>query len=243
MSHYRFRFKEVKEILNLTNSTNFNYKDQDQFKGSFINTELSRDRYFGNEWFSMEKKKKEDIIHALYFFDSRQRLEESAQMKFGLNSRSARQFSKINIDKTYALLSRMATNKILYFLKRGHPYKTAVYLAGIRNAIHKQWNKLSFDQQEDIVKVAINMHREFPQQELILQLKHFFKNTLLFGEFNAEMLYGFSKLTTHKQRFETLPTTKVVDSQILQLNNATLVQSVFELRKVLNGIVNQYGSI
>lgn len=168
LSHYRFRFKEVKEILNLTNSTNFNYKDQDQFKGSFINTELSRDRYFGNEWFSMENKKKEDIIHALYFFDSRQRLEESAQMKFGLNSRSARQFSKINIDKTYALLSRMATNKILYFLKRGHPYKTAVYLAGIRNAIHKQWNKLSFDQQEDIVKVAINMHREFPQQELIL---------------------------------------------------------------------------
>ena len=85
LTHYHFRFREVKELLNLSDSTNFNYKDEEQFKGSFINAELSRDRYFGRAWFSMKEKKKEDIFHALYFFDSSQRLEECAQEKFGFD--------------------------------------------------------------------------------------------------------------------------------------------------------------
>ena len=40
-----------------------------------------------------------------------------------------------------------------------------------------------------------------------------------------------------------LPVTKEVDEQINQLKNATLVQSVFELRKVMNAIIDQYGPI
>ena len=196
LSHYRFNFKEVKELLNLSDSTNFNYKDEEQFKGSFINAELSRDRYFGRAWFSMEEKKKEDIFHALYFFDSSQRLEECAREKFGLHPRAAQQFSRISIDKSYALLSRKAVKKILYFLRKGYQYKTAVYLAGIRNALHKSWSQLTLEQEKEVIQITINMHRDIPQHDLLFQLKHFFENTLQFDEFNIQRLYGFSKLNS-----------------------------------------------
>ena len=243
LSHYRFNFKEVKELLNLSDSTNFNYKDEEQFKGSFINAELSREKYFGRAWFSMEEKKKEDIFHALYFFDSSQRLEECAREKFGLHPRAAQQFSRISIDKSYALLSRKAVKKILYFLRKGYQYKTAVYLAGIRNALHKSWSQLTLEQEKEVIQVTINMHRDIPQHDLLFQLKQFFENTLQFDEFNIQRLYGFSKLNSMKKKRKLLPVSKEVDKQINQLKNATLVQSVFELRKVLNALIHHYGPI
>lgn len=51
LTHYRFKFEDIKSLLNLAHSDNFNYKSDDQFKGSFINAELSREKYFGKEWF------------------------------------------------------------------------------------------------------------------------------------------------------------------------------------------------
>ena len=243
LTHYHFRFREVKELLNLGNSNNFNYKDEDQFKGSFINAELSKERYFGQRWFSMNEKQKEDIFHALYFFDSSQRLEECAQEKFGLDQWEAKQFSRISIDKSYALISRKAANKILYFLRKGYYYKTAVYLAGIRNALEKRWAKFSNEQENEIIQIALNMHLDIPQQELIFKLKQFFEKTLQINDFEIQRLYGFSTLTTHKKKYDLLPINKVVDRQISQLKNATLVQSLFELRKVLNSLIKHYGSI
>ena len=243
LSHYRFSFKEVKEVLNLSESTNFNYKDEDVFKGSFINAELSRERYFGRAWFSMDEKIKEDVFHALYFFDSSQRLEECAEEKFGLHPRAAHQFSKISIDKGYAHISRMATNRILYFLRQGHQYKTAVFLAGIRNALHKHWDNFTLEQEKEIIQIALNMHRDIPQQDLLFELKRFFEETLQLKDFKTQRLYGFSKLTAKKNKHKFLPTTKEVDQQIYQLTNATLVQSIFELRKLLNAIIEQHGPI
>ena len=119
LSHYRFNFKEVKELLNLSDSTNFNYKDEEQFKGSFINAELSRDRYFGRAWFSMEEKKKRDIFHALYFFDSSQRLEECAREKFGLHPRAAQQFSKLVSIKVMPSSPEKRLKRSCIFLGRG----------------------------------------------------------------------------------------------------------------------------
>ena len=87
------------------------------------------------------------------------------------------------------------------------------------------------------------MHRDIPQHDLLFQLKQFFENTLQFDEFNIQRLYGFSKLNSMKKKGKLLPISKEVDKQINQLKNATLVQSVFELRKVLNALIHHYGPI
>lgn len=242
LTHYRFKFDEIKSLLQLNHSDNFNYKADDAFKGSFINAELSREKYFGKEWFDFDQKTKEDVFHALYFFNSSLRLQDCAEQKFGLNSYAAQKFSKISIDKSYAPISKMASSKILYFLKQGYPYKIAVYLAGIRNALKTQWNDLSDVQQSEIIQVSLNLHRDSSQQELVPKLIEVFQRMFKLEGFDPKKLYGFSSTLTQKPKANKIPLTREVNNQIQQLKNSTLIQSAFELRKVINALIDKYGT-
>jgi len=228
--------------LQLNHSENFNYKADDAFKGSFINAELSREKYFGKEWFDFDQKTKEDIFHALYFFNSSLRLQDTAEQKFGLNSYAAQKFSKISIDKSYAPISKMASSKILYFLKQGYPYKIAVYLAGIRNALKTKWDDLSDVQRSEIIQVSLNLHRDSSQQELISKLIEVFQSMFRLEGFDPKKLYGFSPNLTQKPKANKIPLTREVNNQIQQLKNSTLIQSTFELRKVINALIDKYGT-
>ena len=242
LTHYRFKFEEIKFVLNLMHSDNFNYKSDDNFKGSFINAELSREKYFGKDWFDFDQKTKDDIFHALYFFNSSQRLQDCAIEKFGLSENAAKQFSKISIDKSYAPLSKMACGKILYFLRKGYPYKTAVFLTGLRNALQFQWDELSPLQQEQVIQVSLNLHRDCTQVELIPKLTEVFENTFQLESFDPKKLYGFSSVLTQKSKVSKIPNSKEINGQIYQLKNSTLIQSAFELRKVINALIDKYGS-
>ena len=191
-THYRFNFKEVKELLGLELSKNFNYRDEDNFRGSFLNSELSKQKYFGKEWFSMDEKSKEDIFHTLYFFDSVSRLETYAMEKFGFEPNIAKQFAHISIDKNYAPLSRKASTNILYFLRKGYEYKTAIYLAGLRNATKEDWDQMSFVEEEELIQVALNLYRDTPASKLIPELKRILENLFKFKSFNPKRLCGLS---------------------------------------------------
>ncbi|MGB1449695.1 MAG: type II CRISPR RNA-guided endonuclease Cas9 [Flavobacteriaceae bacterium] len=240
-THYRFTFEDVKTLLHLNFSDNFNYKSEDQFRGSFINAELSREKYFGEAWFSFDQKKREDIFHALYFFNSSQRLQVCAQEKFGLSAAAAKQFAKISIDKSYAPISKMACKKILYFLQQGYSYKIAVFLAGIRNALQAYWEDLNKREKEEVIQVALNLHRDCTQIELIPKLKEMFSEMLHLDDFDPNKLYGFSSILTQKPKVKKIPVNHAMDEKIIHLKNATLVQSSFELRKVINALIDKYG--
>ena len=242
LTHYRFKFEEIKSLLQLNHSDNFNYKADDTFKGSFINSELSREKYFGKKWFDFEQKTQEDIFHALYFFNSSLRLQNCAEEKFGLSTYAAQQFSKISIDKSYAPLSKMASIKILYFLKQGYAYKTAVFLAGIRNALQTQWDDLSDLQQEEVIQVALNLHRDSTQLELIPKLSEVFHGMFRLDGFDPKKLYGFSSILTQKPKTTKIPVSQEINDQIQQLKNSTLIQSAYELRKVINALIDKYGT-
>lgn len=55
-TNYMFKFVDVKKILGLEYSQEFNYKDDERFKGSFIHSELSKSKFFGKRWFHMDEK-------------------------------------------------------------------------------------------------------------------------------------------------------------------------------------------
>ena len=243
LSHHRFVFSDIKKILDLKESKGFNYKDGDKIKGSFIHAEMSKKKYFGSYWFSMDDKNKEDIFHALYFFTSRQRLKEYAIEKLNFSASVAEQFANIHIDKNYALISKKACRNILYFLKQGFAYRTAVYLAGIRNALKNQWNELDQDQQGEVISLAIRLHVDTPSSKLVLVLKERFKSELGIDQFDTRRLYGLAQPNTERGKQKYLPVGKNNDRKIDQIKNALLVQSIFELRKVVNGLIKDYGPL
>ncbi len=242
-THYRFSFAEIKEILGKEYSKSFNYRDEENFRGSFLNAELSKKKYFGNNWFSMPEKEKEDVYHALYFFDSVTRLEKYAREKFGFGPNIAKQFANISIDKNYAPLSRKASNNILYFLRKGYGYKVSVFLAGVRNANKEDFDQLSFVEEEEFIQVVLNLYRDTNSARLIPELSRVLKEFFKFNQFNPKRLYGFSGNVLHQQKSNYLAVDKNGDRQILALKNSLLIQSVFELRKVVNQIIKDYGTI
>ncbi|MGY8945011.1 MAG: hypothetical protein ACKVKK_05255 [Flavobacteriales bacterium] len=85
-------------MLNLS-SSNSNKKDKELIIGSFINATLSSNDLFGLDWFEFDPKIKQDIWHALYFFNDKDKLQLQAHLKWGLNEVASKRFSSIAIDK------------------------------------------------------------------------------------------------------------------------------------------------
>tara|TARA_B110000046_G_scaffold163207_1_gene178017 strand:+ start:806 stop:1480 length:675 start_codon:yes stop_codon:yes gene_type:complete len=131
-THRKFNFGQVRQMLNLS-SSNSNKKDKEVIIGSFINASLSSNDLFGLDWFEFDPKIKQDIWHALYFFNDKDKLQLQAHLKWGLNEVASKRFSSIAIDKRYAPISEKAAKNILFFLKRGIKYDLSVVLAGVKN--------------------------------------------------------------------------------------------------------------
>ena len=243
-THYRFSFLEIKELLGMATSRNFNYKDEQSFTGSFINSEMSKRKFFGSRWFQMEEKEKEDIYHSLSFFTSTERLASCAENKWGLSASSAKQFSSLRLDKNYAPVSRKACVKILYFLKRGYPYKQAVFLAGVKNAIGADnWNSLDQTQQQELSLLLLNTYRESSSSKIIKDLERLIFEIAGLQQFNPKKLYGFSQSHKENRKTSFLPKDKRGDEEIKQLKNPLLIHSAFKMRKVINAVIKEYGGV
>ena len=213
--HYRFRFSALKKRLNLPDAKGFNYLDEETFKGIFIHSELSKNKYFGKQWFSLDKKQQEDIFHALYFFNDTEKLKYHAMDTFGLDEYNSTQFSKISLDKSYAMLSKKACRNLIPFLRRGFRYKTAVYLGGIKNAFGSQWENLSTSDREDIIQQALNHDKNYTNKEVHSKFQDWIKIAYPQLKFHAKKAYGLAIKTNQKKRFKRFEISKEADKEIL----------------------------
>jgi len=242
-TNYRIKFKDIKRLLNLEYSQEFNYKDDEGFKGSFIHSELSKTKFFGRSWFQLEEKKRQDIWHALYFFNSSYRLEAYASEKLNFSDHSSFSFSKIRMDKNYAPISKRACNNILFFLRLGIPYSLAVILGGVKNSLSKSWKSISEDQIKDLIFIVEDTHLQSSSSEFVVNLK---KNLIKsgFDSIEEHKLYGsVAKKKEDNTILNKFPVDPASNKQIFQLKNTILIQSIFELRKLLNKVIETHGSI
>lgn len=84
----------------------------------------------------------DDIWHVLFQFDKKEKLQEFAKSRLGLNEIKAKKFAGIILKKDYASLSLKAINKILPYLHQGLIYSYAVFLANIEKVIGTEvWSK------------------------------------------------------------------------------------------------------
>ncbi len=82
-------------------------------------------------------KKITDAWHALFSFDSDQKLKEYAQKHLQLDEEALEAFLKINLKQDYASLSLKAINKVLPYLRRGLIYSHATFLANMMEVLPK----------------------------------------------------------------------------------------------------------
>jgi CRISPR-associated endonuclease Csn1 len=235
-------FKDIRKAINkLDTIYKFNYKDEDKIVGTHTISNLCSKKFFGKKWFDFTEKEQEDIWHVLYFFDSKDKVKEYAIKNWGFDETQAEAISKFNLKDKYASLSRKAINNILPFLEMGFQYDIAVVLGGIKNAYGQNWETLNSDDKGLILDNVYEIVRSNFKGGFIEPLKHFLKTDLHLTDKQLAKLYHHSANIYETVLLEKLPVNAISDKEIQAIRNPIVITALFEIRKLVNEIVDEYG--
>lgn len=235
-------FLSLRKVINKAdNSFQFNYKDDDSIIGSYTISQLSNKKFFGEKWFELSEKQQEDIWHVLYFFEDRDKLKDYAINKWGFDKEKAEKISRFNLKQGYASLSRKAINNILPFLERGYTYDVAVAMGGIKNTFGSIWNSLKDYDYELIDSNIYEIVRKGAKGGYVEDLKNFLKSEFGLEENSLKKLYHHSSNITATETLNKLPVNKEADSEIQSIRNPVVTTALFEIRRLVNELIEDYG--
>ena len=237
-------FKKIRKVIGKESSEfKFNYKDDDKIVGTHTISNLSNKKYFGKKWFEFTEKEQEDIWHVLYFFDSKSNLKEYAIKNWNFTEEQAESISKFNVKDGYASLSRKAISNILPFLKLGFTYDVAVVLGGIKNVFGSDWEKLSDEKRNFFYDNVYEIVRSKNKGGFIEIIKDILRNDYNISDNQLRKLYHHSATIDATELLEKLPVGKDADKDIQAIRNPIVITSLFELRKLVNELIDEHGKI
>ncbi len=243
-SREKVKFKAIRKAIGkLDNYYQFNYKDDDPIVGTHTISNLSNKKFFGKAWFDKTEKEREDIWHVLYFFDNKTKLKEYAIKQWKFDEARAEKIAGFTLKDGYASLSRKAINNILPFLKAGFTYDVAVVLGGIKNAFAEDWQKLGEEEKALITNNIYDIVRQGKKGGFMEDLKKFLSDEFGLSEKQMEKLYHHSVNLKEQPKMRKLPVNKEADREIQKIRNPVVVAALFELRKVVNAIIDEYGDL
>lgn len=231
-------FKDIRKAIDkLDGFYQFNYKDNDKIIGSHTISNLSNKKFFGNKWFDFSDEEQENIWHILSFFDDRDKLKEYAIKNWGFNEEKAVKISKFNLKEGYSNLSRKAINNILPFLQKGFMYDVAVGLAGVKNVLGNNWE----EHKEFVLDNVPNIVRSNLKGGYVEPLKNMMKNEFNSTDKELKKLYHHSSTVEKQEILDKLPINVAADREIQKIKNPVVITALFEIRKLVNEIIDFYG--
>ncbi|MEX0998052.1 MAG: type II CRISPR RNA-guided endonuclease Cas9 [Flavobacteriaceae bacterium] len=243
MSNEKIDFKKLrKEIKKEGADFKFNYKDDDKIVGTHSISNLSNKKFFGEKWFEFSEKEQEDIWHVLYFFDNKDKVKEYAIKNWGFSDAQAEKIASFQLKDGYASLSRKAIQNILPFLKMGFTYDLAVTLGGIKNAFGERWNTLNDANKSFIYDNVPAIVRFKIKGGYIHELKRVLKNEFNLTDKELTKLYHHSTNIDASNLLKKLPIGKDADREIQSIRNPIVITALFELRKLVNELIERFGS-
>ncbi|UPQ79994.1 type II CRISPR RNA-guided endonuclease Cas9 [Flavobacterium azooxidireducens] len=237
-------FKKIRKAIGKESAEfKFNYKDEDKIVGTHTISNLSNKKYFGKKWFEFSEKEQEDIWHVLYFFDSKSNLKEYAIKNWNFTQEQADSISRFNVKDGYSNLSRKAISNILPFLQIGFTYDVAVVLGGIKNVFGSDWNKLSEEKRNYLIDNIEGIVRSKTKGGFIEIIKDILRNDYNISDNQLRKLYHHSATIDVSELLEKLPLGKEADKEIQAIRNPIVITALFELRKLVNELIEVHGKI
>jgi len=238
----KIKFSAIRKVINRDDSYyQFNYKDDVKIVGTHSISSLSSKKFFGEKWFDLTEKEQEDIWHVLFFFDDKPKLKKYAVEKWNFTDEKATQISKFNLRDGYANLSRKAIINILPFLKLGYTYDVAVVLGGIKSAFGSEWQNLEEERKQFLLDNVLNIVRSKIKGGFIDELKDFLVQEFKLSAKQLKKLYHHSANITEQKILEKLPYGTKADLEIQEIRNPIVITAIFELRRLINEIIERYG--
>lgn len=236
-------FKKLRKAIGkLGSEFNFNYKDDDKIVGTHTISSLSNKKFFGEKWHSFTEKEQEDIWHILHFFESKSKLKEYALKHWKFNEVQAAAISKFNLKDGYASISRKAINNILPFLRLGYTYDIAAVLGGIRNAFGSDWERLNKTQVDFILDNIPAIIRSKIAGGFIETVKDVLRAEFDLSDKQLNKLYHHSASIDNTILLKKLPVNAEADKEIQAIRNPIVITALFELRKLVNELIDNYGA-
>ncbi|MCE9538243.1 MAG: type II CRISPR RNA-guided endonuclease Cas9 [Bacteroidetes bacterium] len=230
-------FKDIRKILKLGDSSyNFNYKDDDKVVGTYTISKLSK--LFGKNWDEMNEQQKEDVWHTIYTATDDEWLLEYAARKWNLDEKQIKSLKAINLKQDYAQLSRKAILNILEFLP-DFRYDEAVVLAGVKNAFGNDWNNFDSNKKDEIINAVADI--VLNNENYIEIVKDYLKDDYSLTEEQLKKLYHHS-LKMKSELKSKLPVDVAADKEISNLRNPMVSQALFELRSLVNNLIDEHGA-
>lgn len=237
-------FKKIRKAIGKESAEfKFNYKDDDKIVGTYTISNLSNKKYFGKKWFDFTEKEQEDIWHVLYFFDSKSNLKDYAIKNWNFNEDQAIAISKFNVKDGYSSLSRKAIANILPFLQMGYTYDIAVVLGGIKNVFGSEWEKLSDEKRNFFHDNVYEIVRSKTKGGFIETIKDILRNDYSISDHQMRKLYHHSATIDVAELIDKLPLGKEADDEIQKIKNPIVITALFELRKLVNELIDEHGKI
>lgn len=237
-------FKKLRKIINKENvDFKFNYKDDDKIVGSHTISKLANKKFFGEKWFDFSEKEQEDIWHVLYFFESKSKLMEYAKYNWKFEEKQSAEIANFNLKDGYSNLSRKAIHNILPFLEKGFTYDIAVVLGGVKNAFGEEWNQMDFAKKQFITDNVPEIVRSKIKGGFIEEIKSLLKTEFNLNDNQLKKLYHHSTTINTSQLLEKLPVGKEANKQIQSIKNPIVITALFELRKLVNELIDEYGKL
>jgi len=242
LSYEKIEFKRLRKVIGKESSEyKFNYKDDDKIVGTHTISNLSNKKYFGKKWFDLSEKEQEDIWHILYFFDDKTKVKEYALKHWQFSEEQANSIANFNLKEGYANLSRKAIENILPFLEKGFTYDIAVVFGGIKNAFGREWVSLSEEKKNFIYDNVPEIIRFKIKGGFIETLKDLLRKEYNLTEKQLSKLYHHSTSIDANVLLEKLPVDKEADREIQSIRNPIVITALFELRKLVNELIDEYG--
>lgn len=244
LTNEKIEFKKLRKAIGKESAEfKFNYKDDDKIYGTHTISHLSNKKFFGKRWFDFTEKEQEDIWHVLYFFDSKSNLKEYALKHWNFNEEQAIAISKFNTKEGYASLSRKAIGTILPFLQMGFTYDVAVVLGGIKNAFGTSWETLEQEKKNFLTDNVEDIVRSKLSGGFIDTIKELLHKEFGLNEKQLKKLYHHSATIETKEVLDKLPVGKEADREIQAIRNPIVITALFELRKLVNELLEEHGTI
>jgi CRISPR-associated endonuclease Csn1 len=240
----KLEFKKIRKAIGKESGEfKFNYKDDDKILGTHTISNLSNKKFFGNKWFEFSEKQQEDIWHVLYFFDSKTNVKEYAVKYWGFDETQAESISRFNVKDGYSNLSSKAINNILPFLKQGFTYDVAVVLGGIKNVFGSGWNKLSNEKINFFYDNIYEIVRSKTKGGFINIIKDLLRNDYNISDHQMRKLYHHSATIDVADLLQKLPVNAAADKIIQKIRNPIVITALFELRKLVNELIDVHGQL
>lgn len=231
-------FKEIRKLIHKVGDVyQFNYKDDYKIVGAHTISNLSNKKFFGPQWFKFSREEQEKIWHVLSFFDDSEKLKVYARKNWGFTEDKALQISEFNLKEGYANLSRKAINNILPFLEKGFMYDVSVGLAGVQNVLAEEWEQ----HKVYVLATVPAIVRSNSIGGYIGPLKNMMRREFKTTEKQLKKLYFPSSTIETVNTLERLPVHIHADREIQRIKNPVVITALFEIRKLINEIIDTYG--